>query len=1241
MGEKINGFGNGGNHNNKWGASRLSFSYHRLLSHELSIPSRNISAKLGITEKDIRINLEAIKRLEVDAPPVQLQYNYSKDKLYFNVARTEEQELKLELTHVDHYCRWNLHERPLETYRILSKSINEDKLKVEFNFAGGDWEPIDLGDSFSLLPNVDKTEKGMRFSIRVKGGTSEKQQKALLDILLAFKCEEERDMERDRKARELESEANAKKYLTRWVAIEDFQNIPAQARANVIIKNCAVPNMMKGERIGVPGRVVIWRFYRDFAAVKSKYPGESRDKATLEGHFAKIREVIDKIIADPEVTDKDNWEKYIAIFKDFEKFILAELDSEGKISIDNIEKILLKWRDLPSLTEKARIDFTTYINYLAKSLLGEEVQNKISETDKPVILMTTLMTPAEAKTLPDNVVMLLAPDMPQDAHAGGILTQKGIKYYRPGGKVAKFIRKADPKDFENKAAHVVMANNNMWLNVRLPENIYQYLISLQRMEEAEYIRDMALNILARKIHGGPVISIKATVNDINIAKASFIKYIPDGLGLVRTEMLEMDKQLSAEELRDAIVGLCNAATVKVDKMGMAKDLPVTIRLLDVGGRRDNKDPVWIKNEGKLKGAAFLLCDEGKKILKSQFRACLLAHLERRNQIRVMIPYIENPDQFDNIKDILQEVKNEIMSEISAKAMADPSYEYAGITLDSLGIFLGVMIENSRSADRCGDLSREAHFCSLGLNDLRYDLKKETILEPEMVKIISEVIKAAKKTSTPVSVCGEIINDNELILLMALGIGEISVDFRMIPKFSSIIRSLEQKQLEKIKEGLSRAKSQEEIKGIIEAGRRHLGEWQAQEASLMAAKGYSQKFQNEQIRFAEIHNMRIQAYSNIMQIIRSEEAHKEEKIDDLLHQIFTDEHKHYVEFPSKEDISKWLQKEMLIISFLDEWEIREALKKKCRCTPYIFFRSPDDGAYWARAIPRGGDTGSKSRYYIKNLGPVSSKDSSGIRNRRYIVDVNYFNSQENVTKQAPCVLERDPDPKKKNIFKVIVPLGDGKEETVHLLSIKEGRQREFYRRISGEKLFIAKAFDNTVEVPPHSSIYRTPVIPGTVPALFIQDRSRMAEIAALKNQIDGLPASIRRDGSSAYYQPKDPAKNDPFNVNQILYFKMREVQENMSYLIGVDNWLENKKEGFQPLLDDPTRLAGIVQFLGVETKEDEILVSHIKEIKHLHNEMNVQKREINIQQLQINEQQQQIEELKAQLEGKKKELSSGT
>jgi len=1233
MGEKINGLGNGGIHVNKWAAFKLSFSYPGLLSHKLSIPSRNISAKLYIKETDLRDNLSAIKRLVKDAPPVQLQKSYDNDKLYFNVAMTEEQRLELELTHVDHFCRWNLHARPIGTFTIINREMIEAKLKlkVEFKFKDADWTEIDLGAPFSLLEYAAQTEKGMNFGIRVKGGTSEQRQKTLLDLLLAFRCEEERDIA-------IEREANAKKHLTRFVATEDFQNIPKQADAKVTIKNCAIPNsMIKGEKIGVPGQVVIWRFYRDFAAVKKQFPGESRDKVTLESHFREIHEVIEKMIENPQIADKQDWEKYLDLFKDLEGKILARANSDGMISIELIEKTLIEQRDraLKVVSEKYAVDIETFINYLAKSLLKKELQNKLPITDKPVILLAPVITPAEAKSLPKNVIMVLAPDMPQNAHAGMLITQNGIKYYRPNGEVSEFIRTADPDSYNGQWAAVIMAENNLWLNIGVPANLYQYLISLQRIEEAEQIRDLALNILQRKIHGGRTISVKAMVNDLDIAKASFKKYMPDGIALVRTEMIEKEKQLSAGELGDVIIGLCDAATVEVDNM--ENPLPVTVRLLDVGARRDDKDPVWISKENKLKGAAFLLSAEGKEILRSQLRACLLAHLERRNQVRVMIPYIESLDQFNEIKDILQEVKKEMISEFAAQAKVAPTYKYAGITLDSLGIWLGVMIENAEATAECAALTREAHFCSLGLNDLRNSFKKETIVEPELVGIISKVIEAAKKTSTPVSVCGEIMNDNELIMLMALGIGEIGIDFGAIPKFSGIIRSLDQKELEKIKGELLKAKSQEEIKGIIDAGRRHLGEWQAHEASSMAEKGYNQKYQDEQIRFAKIHTLRIQAYSNIMQIIRSNQEEKVEKIHDVLQEIFKDEHKRYVEFPSKEDISNWLNKEMLIITFLDEWEIREALNKKCRCTPYIFYHSKDEDTYWARAIPRGGVTGSMSRYYIKYLGQEYSKEGSSLKTRRHLVQVNYFNVQEKATKQATCVLEHDPEQKEPNYFRVTVPIGNKQEEILHLYARKEGGEREFYRRISAEKLFIAKVFDNSAEIPPHSAVYKTPADQGMIPALFIQDRSTLSEIKSLKDQIEGLEDSIKRDSQSVYYQPKDPTKNDPFNVNQILFFRMRDVQENMSYVIAVDNWMENMK-GFQPLLDDPTRLTGIVKFLGVETKVDEMLVNHIKEIRQKDKEIVILKKENDGKAKTINVQELQLKELKVQLEEKNKRPS---
>ena len=116
------GSGNVGRGFNKWASFKLVFSYPSLLSHTLSVPSTKITAKLNLQESDIRSCLSNIERLQVGAPPRQLKYNNLGEKLYFNVARTSEQELGLELTHIEHFCNYYLHTRPCGTYRTIGKN---------------------------------------------------------------------------------------------------------------------------------------------------------------------------------------------------------------------------------------------------------------------------------------------------------------------------------------------------------------------------------------------------------------------------------------------------------------------------------------------------------------------------------------------------------------------------------------------------------------------------------------------------------------------------------------------------------------------------------------------------------------------------------------------------------------------------------------------------------------------------------------------------------------------------------------------------------------------------------------------------------------------------------------------------------------------------------------------------------------------------------------------------------------
>jgi phosphotransferase system enzyme I (PtsI) len=106
-------------------------------------------------------------------------------------------------------------------------------------------------------------------------------------------------------------------------------------------------------------------------------------------------------------------------------------------------------------------------------------------------------------------------------------------------------------------------------------------------------------------------------------------------------------------------------------------------------------------------------------------------------------------------------------------------------------------------------AREVDFFSIGTNDLvQYTLAVDrtnervanlyTPTHPAVIRLIRDVIRAARRHRTPVSCCGEAASEPDFaLLLMGLGLRTLSVTASSIPHLKRLIRSVSIAQCERI------------------------------------------------------------------------------------------------------------------------------------------------------------------------------------------------------------------------------------------------------------------------------------------------------------------------------------------------------------------------------------------------------------------------------------------------------------
>ncbi|MDI6736095.1 MAG: phosphoenolpyruvate--protein phosphotransferase [bacterium] len=251
----------------------------------------------------------------------------------------------------------------------------------------------------------------------------------------------------------------------------------------------------------------------------------------------------------------------------------------------------------------------------------------------------------------------------------------------------------------------------------------------------------------------------------------------EGIGLYRTEFL----YLGRTELPDEDEQL-EAYRQVVSQMNPC---PVTIRTLDVGGDKFlSYLGVPIEVNPSLGLRAIRLCLKHQEMFKTQLKALFRA--STFGKLRIMFPMISELDEIIQVKKIIEEVKQELKIE---KVCFDPNIE------------IGVMIETPSAALTADVLSGCVDFFSIGTNDLiQYTIAIDRVneqlthlynpLHPAILRLINWTIESAHRQGIWVGMCGEMAGDPLFtMLLVGMGIDELSMSCVAIPKVKEVIRSI--------------------------------------------------------------------------------------------------------------------------------------------------------------------------------------------------------------------------------------------------------------------------------------------------------------------------------------------------------------------------------------------------------------------------------------------------------------------
>lgn len=195
--------------------------------------------------------------------------------------------------------------------------------------------------------------------------------------------------------------------------------------------------------------------------------------------------------------------------------------------------------------------------------------------------------------------------------------------------------------------------------------------------------------------------------------------------------------------------------------------PLTVRTFDLGP--EDLSPASPSSPNPALGLrAFRLLSRGSEYFRSQIRALLRAADEVA--IRILFPFVGGVQDADEILALVEELEGELHS--AGRVFRRPP--------------LGAMIEIPSAALVAESLGRKFDYLCVGTNDLiQYTLAVDRAdprvghlyapFHPAVVRLLGEIVGAARRARVPLSVCGEMAAGREgALLLVGLGYRELSM-----------------------------------------------------------------------------------------------------------------------------------------------------------------------------------------------------------------------------------------------------------------------------------------------------------------------------------------------------------------------------------------------------------------------------------------------------------------------------------
>lgn len=364
------------------------------------------------------------------------------------------------------------------------------------------------------------------------------------------------------------------------------------------------------------------------------------------------------------------------------------------------------------------------------------------------------------------------------------------------------LNKEDRIDRIADGDHVIMDGERGEIVINpAPEDIASYDEKIKKQKElaAHYA---ALKDLPTVTTDGVKVDLMANIGthmDVDNA----LNYGAEGVGLFRSEFVFMGRQdIPTEEDQ------FKAYKEAIEK---CKGKLCVIRTMDIGGDKPLPYLNIPEEENPFLGyRAVRISLQRRDLFLPQLKAILRAGVY--GKAAIMIPMIINVAEFKKVKEFIEEAKLELAHE--GKAYSDD-------------VQVGIMVETPAAAIMTPILAKYVDFFSIGTNDLvQYTLAVDrgnanisylyNHFNPAVLRLVQRTITSARENGIWAGMCGEMASDpNAAVLLMAMGISELSMSAPSIPRVKEKIRSISSVKAKEILADVMTMEDGDEIRNYLQ------------------------------------------------------------------------------------------------------------------------------------------------------------------------------------------------------------------------------------------------------------------------------------------------------------------------------------------------------------------------------------------------------------------------------------------